>query len=101
MLAGASRELQRTMNELMKKLGDYRVALEAEKYLQVAANEVEASNNVRVRSEAAEARRELRDAVRSAMEVIDDPNTPAEVTTEYRSLLEDPEVQQIIRDMRS
>ena len=57
------------MNELLKKLGDYRVALEAEKHLAEPANEVQASNNVRIRSEAAEARRQLRDAVRRAAEL--------------------------------
>lgn len=89
------------MNELMEKLADYRVALEAEKQLVAPANEMQASNNVRIRSEAAEARRKLREAVARAMKAVNDPNTPEEISAEYRALMEDPEVQQIIRDMRS
>ena len=48
------------MNELKKKFWDYRCALEAEKHLPEAANEVQADNNVRVRSEAAEAKQPRR-----------------------------------------
>ncbi len=68
------------MNELKKKLWDYWGTLEAEKHLPKAANEVQANNNVRVRSEAAEARRQLRDAVRRAVEAVNDPNTPADIS---------------------
>jgi hypothetical protein len=99
-LAGESGEMQRTMNELTEKLADYRVASEAEKHLAVPANEVQASNNVRVRSEAAEARRKLRDAVGRALDVVNDPNTPEEVSAEFLALMEDPEVKQILRDQR-
>jgi hypothetical protein len=89
------------MSELKKKLWDYRCALEAEKHLPEAANEVQANNNIRVRSEAAEARRQLRCAVSRAVEAVNDPNTPADVSAEFRAVMEDPEVQQIIRDLRN
>jgi len=38
------------------------------------------------------------DAVGRALEAVNDPNTPEEVSAEYRALMEDPEVKQILRD---
>lgn len=68
------------MIELREKLADYRLALEAEKHLPVPADDAQASNNVRIRGEAAEARRELRKAVAKAIDAVNDPNTPPETT---------------------
>jgi hypothetical protein len=62
---------------------------------------MQARNNLCLRHESYDAWRELHCTVAKALNAINDPSTSAELFSEYQALMEAPEVQQTLHDIRS
>jgi hypothetical protein len=87
------------MTDLGKKYADYRLTLGAARHLPKATNDAQEINNYYRRNALNWKWRNLCNEVPKALEMLNDPNTPEEVSAEILALMEAPDVQQILRDM--